>query len=122
MRADHLVVAFNACINARDLDGLSSLMSDDHKFIDAAGGIVAGKTSCREAWNGFFAAFPDYQNHFDDMRTTGDTVIVAGQSSCADARLAGPALWRARVADGSVVEWQVYPDTPGTRAALGIAS
>ena len=55
--AESLVLAFNEAINARDIDQLISLMTDDHRFIDSAGAVVAGKPACAEAWRGFFAAF-----------------------------------------------------------------
>jgi ketosteroid isomerase-like protein len=41
-----------------------------------------------------------------------------GHSVCAEASLAGPALWTATTRDGRVAEWRVYPDTPDIRAKL----
>ena len=57
-----VAAAFNEAINTRDLDRLAGLMTDDHTFVDSAGGTVAGKPACVEAWRGFFEAFPDYRN------------------------------------------------------------
>jgi ketosteroid isomerase-like protein len=76
--ATDVVVRFNDCINGRDLDGLSALMSDDHTFVDSAGGAVVGRRACREAWRGFFAAYPDYRNVFTSMSVVGDVVTVVG--------------------------------------------
>jgi ketosteroid isomerase-like protein len=78
--ASDVVVRFNGCINGQDLDGLSALMSDDHTFVDSAGTAVVGRASCREAWRGFFAAYPDYRNVFRSMSVVGDVVTVVGYS------------------------------------------
>ena len=106
-----VVDAFNDCINRRDLEGLSRLMTDGHKFIDAASGMVSGKRACVEAWKGFFSAFPDYRNHFDRMISTGSKVVIIGRSTCSDPRLAGPALWQAIIFDDRIDEWRVFADT-----------
>jgi ketosteroid isomerase-like protein len=107
-----VVLAFNAAINRRDLPGLGWLMADDHRFIDTAGNTFTGKPACLEAWRGFFASFPDYRNVFDNVRSSsGGIVEVHGRSECSIAALAGPARWRAVVADGLVVEWRVFDAT-----------
>ena len=104
-----VVRAFNDAINARDLDALTALMTDDHRFVDSDGAIVNGKAACTEAWRDFFAAFPDYRNVFDDMRSTTPGVVDnVGHSECSFAPLDGPARWRAEVRDGKVSLWQVF--------------
>ncbi len=112
--------AFNDCITARDLDGLVALMTDDHAFVDSAGGTISGKVAAREAWRGFFAAFPDYRNHFDRVEVRGELVAIAGRSTCSVTALAGPALWSARISGDRIAEWRVYDDVPETRSALGL--
>jgi ketosteroid isomerase-like protein len=107
-----VVLAFNAAINRCDLAGLGRLMADDHRFIDTAGDTVIGKPACLEAWRGFFESFPDYRNVFDNVRSSSDGIVeVHGRSECSVAALAGPARWRAVVADGLVVEWRVFDAT-----------
>ena len=102
------VVAFNEAINARDLEALGQLMHDKHRFVDSAGSTVQGKTACLDAWRGFFDAFPDYRNVFEDVRSDGPGVVaVRGQSECSTPELHGPARWRALVDDGLVRQWQV---------------
>jgi endonuclease VIII len=117
-----IAVAFNDSINRRDLDGLAALMTDDHRFIDTEGVVVAGKRACLDAWCGFFESFPDYHNVFTSLATDGDLVTIVGHSVCAEPSLAGPALWTATTGDGRVAQWRVYPDTPGVRAKLGAAA
>jgi ketosteroid isomerase-like protein len=106
--ATRVVLAFNEAINSGDLDRLAGLMTDDHRFIDSAGGEVHGRTACIEAWLGFFDGFPDYRNVFDDVREVAPGEVVAvGRSECSDTRLHGPARWSATVVDGRVRRWQV---------------
>jgi ketosteroid isomerase-like protein len=101
--------AFNDAINARDLDALTALMTDDHRFVDSEGASADGKAACTEAWRGFFAAFPDYRNVFDDVRSREPGVVdVAGRSECSVPELDGPARWRAVLRDQQIAVWQVF--------------
>jgi ketosteroid isomerase-like protein len=102
-----VVVAFNHCINARDLDGQVDLMTDDHTFVDSAGGTIDGKPACTKAWRGFFDAFPDYRNVFASIVADGGTVAAVGHSECSVPALAGPARWTATIRDGKIARWQV---------------
>ena len=83
------------------------MMSDDHRFVDSTGRVLYGRAACIQAWRGFFAAFPDYRNHFESFTVQGTTVFVVGWSSCSVAELAGPARWTADIADGLISRWQV---------------
>jgi ketosteroid isomerase-like protein len=117
-----VTLRFNDMINARDLEGLAGLMSEDHRFVDTTGHVVAGRSACLEAWRGFFAAYPTYRNVFVSVREDDGFVTLAGHSTCSDdPELAGPALWTARVADSLVTVWRVYNDTPEVRRQLGVA-
>ena len=102
------VVAFNDAINARDLDALGGLMHEEHRFVDSAGASVEGKAACIEAWRGFFDAFPDYRNVFDEVGVDATGAVrVRGRSECSTPGLDGPARWRALVEEGLVLLWQV---------------
>lgn len=115
-----VVSRFNGFINARDIEGLSAMMTDDHIFIDSANRQVIGKVDCIRAWKGFFAAFPDYQNHFEHVSAHAELIVLMGRTSCSDARLDGAALWSARVRDEQVSEWRVFEDTVSNRKLLGL--
>ena len=115
-----LVSRFNNCINRRDLEGLVGLMTDDHTFVDSAGGKCEGRESCQAAWRGFFKAFPDYRNEFKLLVERDDIVAALGRSHCSDPRLAGPAIWVGMISGELLSEWRVYDDTPQTRRRLGI--
>lgn len=116
-----VVARFNDFINARDVRGLTGLMAEDHVFIDSAGHRIVGVEACREAWEMFFAAFPDYRNELRRLEVRGEQVAVTGRSVCSDPRLEGPALWAARIVDGKVSEWRVHEDTESNRELLGLS-
>ena len=121
--ASAVVVSFNDCITARDLDGLAGLMSDDHVFIDTAGDSVTGKRACLEAWRGFFDAYPGYRNSFESMGVDGSVVTIIGHSECPGVPiLEGPALWTAVVSGNRVAQWRVHEDTAEARARLGLSN
>jgi ketosteroid isomerase-like protein len=109
-----VVIAFNEAINGRDLAALADLMTESHRFIDAAGATVDGRNACVQAWRGFFESFPDYRNIFDDLTDVGGGVVaVRGRSECSFAPLDGPAEWRAVVVDARIDVWQVSEPAPG---------
>jgi ketosteroid isomerase-like protein len=110
MSGADVVTAFNDAITAADLDRLVALMAPDHRFVDSAKAVVAGRDACAEAWRSFFAAFPGYRNELDAVREVEPGVVEArGRSVCPGVpALHGPALWRVLVDDdGLVTEWRV---------------
>jgi len=114
-----VVIQFNDYINSQGLDGLSSLITDDHTLI-APGGSCSGKEKALEAWSRFFEACPDYRNHFENVESGDDFVRVIGHATCSHKELNGPFLWTAKVKGSKVTEWHVMNDTPENRKLLGI--
>jgi hypothetical protein len=53
---ESIAVLFKRCINSRNIEALTHLMTDDHTFIDTEGSAVSGRQGCRAAWQGFFEA------------------------------------------------------------------
>lgn len=115
-----IAALFNQCINGRNVEALTQLMTDDATFIDTEGSAVSGRQACRAAWQGFFEAFPDYSNVFAAVTVADTLVTIVGHSLCSEPALAGPALWTATIRDNKVARWCVYTDTPGNRHALGL--
>jgi len=111
---------FNECINTGDLDGLCTLMTEDHVFIDTEHDEVSGSENLRDCWRRFFNDHPDYRNRFQLMRSTGSNVSAMGYSTCNEEELSGPALWSVVIVDDRVAEWRVWMDTPGNRKLLGM--
>jgi ketosteroid isomerase-like protein len=116
-----IVHEFNSYINNRDIDGLATLMTEDHVFTDSDNNALEGRAEVLDAWRGFFESFPDYRNHFEELVVNNERVVVIGRSTCALDTLNGPALWRVRIDGNRVAEWRVYEDTPENRVQLHVA-
>ncbi len=115
-----VALRFNLMINARDIDGLSELMTEDHTFIDSSNDAHAGKSEMVAGWKEFFEKYPDYQNIFTWVVVRNNTVLILGYSTCSEPILDGPAIWTAESRNGRLSEWRVYLDTPESRTALGL--
>ena len=114
-------------INARDVEGLSVLMTTDHRFIDSLGSVIVGRETMREGWRQYFQMVPDY--HIEITRSFTDGAEVAllgsargtyrrdGQVRAADAWQT-PAAWHAVIRDNLVAEWQVYADNEPIRQLM----
>jgi len=109
-------LAFIACINAHDVEGLGALMSDGHTFIDAHGNQVSGKEKMIAGWRGYFEWFPDYYIEVTEVFEEEDKLALFGFAGGTFKNKEGeswrlPAAWKAIVKDGRVSLWQVYADT-----------
>lgn len=116
-----VVVRFNECINARDVDGLAALMTDDHTFIDREGNVQKSRNTMVRNWTEFFKAFPGYRNTFTRIGQTGRQVTVLGHAFWSMEKPRDPAIWTATVVDGRIREWRVHSDTPENRTRFRLA-
>ncbi len=122
-----VAMAFVAKINAHDVDGLVTLMTPDHVFIDALNNTFRGADQMRQGWKGYFTLFPDYAIEVTDEFHHDDVVAMFGKARgtfAVNGKLARenfweiPAAWRAVVKDGRVAEWRVYCDNDPARKIM----
>ncbi|MBI3189189.1 MAG: nuclear transport factor 2 family protein [Ignavibacteriales bacterium] len=114
-----IVKAFIEQINIQNVVGLTSLMTDNHTFIDAQNHKFVGVETMKAGWLGYFTLFPDYRIEVEQMFEDGNTVTVfgyasgtyKGMSDTPDAHWRLPASWKAIVENGKIKLWQVYADT-----------
>ena len=120
-------LAFIACINAHDVDGLIALMSEDHQFVDSLGHSFHGREGMRTAWEGYFAWFPDYQITVEDLLELDNLILITGQTRgtfAVDGKLLpenfweAPAAWKAVVKESQLTHWQVYADNHPVREIM----
>jgi len=107
-----IVERFNDCINNQDLEGLSDLMSEDHVFIDRDGKSHGPKSFMVDGWKGFFDMFPDYKNTFEKFQTIENEVYILGFAYWSKDEPYDPVIWRAKIEDNLIQEWQIFVDTP----------
>jgi len=114
------VYDFVDAINQHDIDKIYSLLTADHKFIDAHGNEVVGKDKMKAGWVGYFQWFPDYKIEIKDIFENGNTIAAFGFASGTFKGLKSdknenywrlPASWKAIVENNKIKLWQVYADT-----------
>ena len=106
---------FNESINNADLDGLKSLMSKDHTFIDRKGKITEGRESMFKDWVDFFGEFPSYKNTFTRIHSKGNKVILYGYAEWPNEIEKDHAIWVVGIENDLVTLWQIYEDTEENR-------
>jgi uncharacterized protein (TIGR02246 family) len=115
-------------INRQDAEGLAELMAPEHRFVDSLGGVTAGRELMRTAWAGYFRMVPDYSIAVEEILCDGPVVVMLGVARgtyCPDGqrlreenRWETPAVLRAQVEDGLVMEWRVYADNEPMRELM----
>jgi uncharacterized protein (TIGR02246 family) len=120
-----VVEAFIAAINHHDLPAIASLMTEDHTFVDSAGGIHAGRENMAAGWKHYFQMFPDYEIHIEKLLADEALVAVFGSASgtyngkrglVTANKIAMSAAWKVLVENGQIKLWQVYADwTQGSK-------
>ena len=113
-----IALLFNECINKKDLDGLSSLMTEDHTFIDRDGNVLSSKANMIEAWKSFFETFPDYKNTFNIIESRNNKVLITGFAYWSEENSFDPSIWIAVIENDMVKEWHLYYDTEENRNKL----
>jgi len=114
-----VVEAFIAAINRRAPSEISSLMTEDHTFIDSGGTVQSGRENMTAGWEQYFRMFPDYKIEVESI--LGDKALVAVFGSASgtydgkrglvpENRIEMPAAWKAVVENGKIKLWQVYTD------------
>jgi ketosteroid isomerase-like protein len=107
------VVGFVDCINRGDLDGLVALMTPDHRLVVLGEEPLVGRAANREAWAGYFAAFPEYVIYPREFAADGTQVRVVGTTTGSHLGLADDeemrldVCWLAEVVDGRLSLCQV---------------
>jgi ketosteroid isomerase-like protein len=111
--------SFIAAVNARDLNMLRSLMTEDHVFTDARGTKYFGADHMIENWKLFFRAFPQYWIHVDSNFASANHVALFGDVG-GKWRVDGQVLptswkvtasWLAEIQGGKVRRWSIFCDT-----------
>jgi ketosteroid isomerase-like protein len=114
-------------INAGDVGGIVSLMTEDHRFTDSSGFEVAGRSTMETGWAEYFLMVPDYHIKVREIFSNGGVVVIvgtAGGTYSPDGTLKAenawerPAAWRALIAGDRVAAWQVFADNDPVRRRM----
>ncbi len=133
MTPQKVVEQFVTAINTHDVEGLASLMTSDHRFVDSLGTVVEGRGATREGWTFYFSMVPDYHleisRSFVAEESKAEAMLVGVASGSywsngvkrPDSSWSTPAALRAIIRDGQVAEWQVYADNEPIREQMRAA-
>jgi hypothetical protein len=120
-----VAAAFVALINARDTEGILAAVTPGSRFFVEGESPTGGRESLRDAWAGYFAAFPDYEIHVDESIEKDDAAYLVGHTVGSHVpeeleSVHGSVIWRCEVVDGLVDEWSVHPSSPANRMSFGL--
>lgn len=114
-------------INAHDVDGVVSLMTANHVFVDSLGNR-SGRPDIEDGWRAYFAMVPDYwikiteevivENAVIIFGTAGGTYVPSGGAKKTENEWETPAVWRAAVRAGKVSEWRIWADNEPIRLKM----
>jgi hypothetical protein len=114
-----IVIRFVKAINDHDVNEIVNLMSEDHIFIDGQDNKSIGKKGMKEAWEGYYELFPDYQIEISDIIENDSLVGLFGYVNATYKNLTNklnsnfwrtPASWKAIAENNKIKHWQVYCD------------
>jgi ketosteroid isomerase-like protein len=111
------IKSFIDSINRHSVEDLCALISEDHLFIDALGGLARGRETLRQGWTRYFRMFPDYRIEQEEITQSGNVAGIFGTARGTYApngilksenRWEIPAAWKGVVKEGLVSEWRIY--------------
>ncbi|MDG5747021.1 nuclear transport factor 2 family protein [Qipengyuania sp. XHP0207] len=104
--ARNLIAAFNA----HDCAGVQACLAADCVFIDSSGARIDGRETCAETTRRFFEAEPGFHLAITSYTVVGEEVLMSGTTTARDPLVAKDRLWRAKIVQGEVAEFQSYCD------------
>jgi len=110
-----IALNFVDCINRQDVQGLATLMTDDHTFVGYVRGDRArGREVMTKGFAEYFAAFPDYRIHVAKVLRSGDDIAIIGSTTgshvAPELEARETLIWIAKIEEGLVAEWRIYTD------------
>ena len=111
-----IVQKFISAINSGDVDSIHTLMTDDHRFIDADGEITDTKEKMNNSWQRFFKIVSGYNIKFERIISENNRVALNGEASgtffdneevLPINSWMVPASWFAVVEDDKIKEWRL---------------
>ncbi len=105
-----VALQFVEIINAGDSEALRRLQTEDFTLVDMAGDVTRG----RDGWPSYFASFPKYKIHVQQVLVSGNSVAIIGKTTGShvppEVEEKETVLWTAEIQDGLVAEWRIYSD------------
>jgi ketosteroid isomerase-like protein len=125
--AESVAHAFTRAINRQDVNALTELMTEQHRFVDSLGNVSEGREIMRQSWTRYFQMVPDYTVAVEETICDGPVVVMLGMAEGTYAphgqvkkenHWTTPTAFRAFIEDGKVAEWRVYCDNEPIRQRI----
>ena len=127
MTSSDVALRFVGRINAHDKEGLVTLMTPSHTFVDSLGD-KSTRPVIEEGWGEYFKMVPDYWIRIDRAFSDGDIAILIGRAGGTYVSKGGtprvenrwetPSVWLARIEEQKVAEWRIYSDNEPIREKM----
>jgi ketosteroid isomerase-like protein len=121
-----VAVGFVDCVNRGDLDGLASLLAEDHRLEVFDEAPLVGRDANVAAWRGYFEAFPEYVIYPARLAEVDGGAAILGSTTGShlgrpdDEERQEMLLWVVEVRDGLVSRWRLVEDTPDNRRRFNL--
>jgi ketosteroid isomerase-like protein len=119
--------AFVRAVNRHLVDDLTTLMTEEHCFIDSLGNTVRGRQNMQAGWAAYFLMVPDYSIAVDETYSDGPAVLMLGVAEgtyAPDGKFTPENRWKTHAAfrvlveHSKVAEWRVYADNEPIRERM----
>ncbi len=117
---EDLVRRYVDAVNARDVDTLVGMMTDDHWYVDTGRNAVRGVDAAKGAWGNFFGEITEYNVSVSSVETTPDGFVVLGSVASSEPKLTGDMIFECWVRDDKIALWRANREDPKLRERLGL--
>ena len=101
-----------AALNTRSPDRVCELITPDCRFIDSTGGAIEGAPAIEAATKKFFELDPTFRLEIRSSTVRGDDALLSGRSRSSEPSLNHDTLWRMKVRDAKIAEFQSFGTQP----------
>ena len=101
-----------AALNTRSPDRVCELITPDCRFIDSTGGAIKGAPAIEAATKKFFELDPTFRLEISSSTVRGDDALLSGRSRSSEPSLNHDTLWRMKVRDAKISEFQSFGTQP----------
>lgn len=109
-RAKAVVQRFLDALEARDLDSLALLLTEDFTYIDSWREGVTGRDRVLSALATLFEMDPDFGIEVDRMDWRDPHVLMTGRVNSRSFGMGRRAVWQVLVCDGRVAQYQAWAE------------
>lgn len=115
MDALRIITDFIDRINHKDIEGVVTLLSDNHTFIDGEGQTKTDYERIANGWRDYLNSHKNYKIYIRQIFELEDSTAVIGHTTGSDLALSDEVefhskgvIWLAKVAKGKISHWQIF--------------